>query len=102
LEPVAFPPEAGQRTHWNANEVGLPDHVPCVAVRVLPTMGVPVIRGSVMFVGAARVAEDTVDANATASVAPKTTARIAFAIMTLRLSLPGRSCHDLFVIRHIE
>ncbi len=52
-DPFGSPPEAAQRTHWRENEVGDPVQIPCVAVRVAPTVGVPVIVGWVVFSGSA-------------------------------------------------
>jgi hypothetical protein len=52
-EPSGSPPDAGQRTHWNANPVGLSLHVPWVAVSVEPTVAVPDTAGSVVLTGAA-------------------------------------------------
>lgn len=52
-----FAPAASQRSHWRVNAiVGVPFHVPSFAVSV----GVPVIDGSVTFVGgAASTVDDT-------------------------------------------
>ena len=50
-EPSGLPPELAQRTHWYANEVGVPDHVPCVAVSVDPTLAVPEIAGCAVLPG---------------------------------------------------
>ena len=56
LPPSARPPSTGQRTHWNSKLAGSPLHVPRVAVSVRPTVGVPEIRGSLVFTGAAALA----------------------------------------------
>ena len=53
-------PRESQRDHAYANEVGLPDQLPCDVVKVLPTIGVPLplITGGAVLVGAA-VTRDT-------------------------------------------
>src|SRR5581483_4140055 len=53
VDPSPGPPSAGQRTHWYEKLVGLPLQVPCVAVSVEPTVVLPLITGSAVFVGAA-------------------------------------------------
>jgi len=45
-------PETSQLSHWSENEgAGVPDHVPGLAVSVLPTAGVPWIVGSEVAAG---------------------------------------------------
>ena len=53
LLPSAAPPSDGHRTHWNVNAIGVvPVHVPVVPVSLCPTVGVPEMDGSAVFVGA--------------------------------------------------
>jgi hypothetical protein len=48
---VQLAPFASQRDHAYANEVGLPDHVPGDAVRVLPVKASPLMVGGCVLVG---------------------------------------------------
>ena len=50
---VQLAPTVSHRNHWKANEVGLPDQVPVDAVRVFPTMSVPLTAGSLVLPGGA-------------------------------------------------
>src|SRR5688572_22065984 len=65
------PPAPPQRCHWYWYSVGWFVHVPFCAVRVPPTVGVPVIVGSAVFAGGAAAATP---APARASSVPATVA----------------------------
>src|SRR5262245_45482784 len=69
-EPSGLPPDDGQRTHWYANDVGLPFHEPCVARSVDPIAARPEIAGSAVFAGLACGAAEPTPANATSEMTP--------------------------------
>jgi hypothetical protein len=49
---VQLPPPGPHRSHAYAYDVGDPVHVPTLALRVMPTMGVPEIVGAAVLTGA--------------------------------------------------
>jgi hypothetical protein len=50
---VQLAPVLSQTCHWYEVEVGLPVQLPAVALSCRPSVAVPLILGSVVFVGAA-------------------------------------------------
>src|SRR5688500_1781556 len=77
--PSGAPPDAGQRTHWLTNVgAGSPVQVPCVAVRVWPTAGVPVMVGGAVFTGGAWSCAPPVGAQTTARATRERAARTKY------------------------
>ena len=71
VQPV---PEAEHRVHWYLNVIGVvPPQLPLWAVRILPTTGVPLMDGRVVFVGGP-VAADVLAATTVATSAVATAA----------------------------
>src|SRR6188472_1788819 len=85
-EPSGRPPESGQRTHWKRYAVGLPVQIPRVAVRVEPTFGSPMMRGSVVFVGAASLAAVPAPVNQSRETPVRAAARPSRAFARLAMS----------------
>lgn len=83
-----------QRCHWKANEVGLPVHVPSVAVSSFPTRASPLIVGRPVFVSGAAFEPTTSVCSERAFIEPS-----AFTAVTrTRSVLPTSACPTLYVL----
>jgi hypothetical protein len=85
-------PFASQRSHVHAYEVGLPLHVPLLAVRVEPTWSEPEIVGAAVFVGAAAL-EMTADGAEVERAEPL----LSVAVTVTRTVCPTSAATGLYV-----
>ena len=83
-----------QRCHWNANDVGLPVHVPSLALSSCPTRASPVIVGRVVLFSGAAFEATTSVCSERAFVAPSALT----AVTRTRIVLPTSACASLYVL----
>ncbi len=102
FEPSAAPPSVPQRSHRYANDIGVdPDHEPVLADRSRPFAASPVIRGSVVFAGAAFVLAAP-EPGSTAAATAAMTANGAAARSNLRVFLVRIACICLHLLDSVS